>query len=96
MKTIFELKQDLSTIGQQIQKTNNEIVQKATEPATTAEQLSDLEKSKTNLQQRFDILNGQLQQMENEQKENLSKGTSVALNNLTVSTHKKVLYNGVG
>ncbi|MGX2946098.1 phage major capsid protein [Enterococcus alishanensis] len=74
MKTIFELKQDMATLGQQIQKQNDTIMQKATDPATSAEELVQMQKGKEDLQQRFDIVKAQHDQMEMEQKANLSKG----------------------
>ncbi|MGM0240245.1 phage major capsid protein [Enterococcus sp. AZ103] len=74
MKTIFELKQDMATLGQQIQKQNETIMQKATDPATSAEELVQMQKGKEDLQQRFDIVKAQHDQMEMEQKANLSKG----------------------
>ncbi len=74
MKTLYELKQDLATLGQQIQKQNDTIMQKATDPGTSAEELVQMQKSKDDLQQRFDIIKTQHDQMEAEQKANLSKG----------------------
>ena len=74
MKTIFELKQDLSTIGNQIQKTNNEITQKAADPKTAMDDLNQLNQTKGDLQQRFDIIKTQLDQMEAEQRASLEKG----------------------
>lgn len=74
MKTIFELKQDLATIGNQIQKTNNEITQKAADPKTAMDDLNQLNQTKGDLQQRFDIIKTQLDQMEAEQRASLEKG----------------------
>ena len=42
MKTIFELKQDMATIGNQIQKTNDDITQKAADPKTSMDELNQL------------------------------------------------------
>lgn len=77
MKTLYELKQDLATLGQQIQKQNDTIMQKATDPGTSAEELVQMQKSKDDLQQRFDIIKTQHDQMEAEQKANLSDRKSV-------------------
>lgn len=74
MKTVYDLKNDLSTIGQQLEKTNNEIIQKATDPGTTPEQLATMQASKADLQQRFDIIKEQHDQMEAEQRASLEKG----------------------
>ncbi|GMC01784.1 phage major capsid protein [Enterococcus thailandicus] len=73
MKTIFELKQDMTTIGNQIQKTKDEISQKAADPAVSVEELNQLNKTSEELQQRFDIIKAQHDQMETEQKASLSK-----------------------
>ena len=71
MKTIFELKQDMTTIGNQIQKTKDQISQKAADPAVSVEDLNQLNKTAGDLQQRFDIIKAQHDQMEAEQKANL-------------------------
>lgn len=75
MKTIFELKQDLTTVGNQIQKTKDEISQKAADPSVDVEELNQLNKTAADLQQRFDIIKGQHDQLEAEQKASLTKGT---------------------
>ncbi|WP_321389056.1 phage major capsid protein [uncultured Enterococcus sp.] len=75
MKTIFELKQDMATIGNQIQKTNEEISQKAADPETAVSALQALNSTKDDLQQRFNIIKEQHDQMEAEQKANLAKGS---------------------
>ena len=74
MKTLFELKQDMATIGNQIQKTNDEISQKAADPQTPVSALQELNTTKSDLQQRFDIIKNQHDQLEAEQKANLAKG----------------------
>ncbi|MDT2599481.1 phage major capsid protein [Enterococcus hulanensis] len=73
MKTIFELKQDMTTIGNQIQKTKDEISQKAADPAVSVDDLNQLNKTSAELQQRFDIIKAQHDQMEAEQKASLEK-----------------------
>lgn len=87
MKTIFELKQDMATLGKQIQKTNNDITQKATDPTVTAENLRQMQQSKEDLQQRFDIIKTQHDQMELEQKNSLAKGS---FSNATDPTQKVI------
>ncbi|EMF0039456.1 phage major capsid protein [Enterococcus hirae] len=74
MKTLFELKQDMTTVGKQIQKTKDEISQKAADTSVTVEELNQLNKTAAELQQRFDIIKNQHDQMEVEQKASLSKG----------------------
>ncbi|MBX8938480.1 phage major capsid protein [Enterococcus gilvus] len=73
MKTIFELKQDMNTIGSQIQKTKDEIAQQAADPKVQVEDLKQLNKTADELQQRFDIIKKQHDQMEAEQKASLEK-----------------------
>ncbi|MBK5433397.1 phage major capsid protein [Bacillus mycoides] len=66
--TLFELKQNLSTIGQQLQKVEGELSQKAIDPATTMESLQVLQQSKKDLQMRFNVIKDQHDSMEAEQK----------------------------
>ena len=68
MKTLFELKQDMTTVGKQIQKTKDEISQKAADTSVTVEELNQLNKTAAELQQRFDIIKNQHDQIEVEQK----------------------------
>lgn len=75
MKTIFELKQDMATIGNQIQKTNDDITQKAADPKTSMDELNQLNQTKGDLQQRFEIIKNQHDQLEAEQKASLTKGS---------------------
>ena len=82
MKTIFELKQDMTTIGNQIQKTKDEISQKAADPAVSVDDLNQLNKTSADLQQRFDIIKAQHDQMEAEQKASLSKQTFSTAENI--------------
>lgn len=73
MKTIFELKQDMATIGQQIQKTNDEISQKAADPQMSVSDLNQLKNTKDELQQRFDIIKAQHDQLAAEQRASLEQ-----------------------
>ncbi|MFT0564112.1 phage major capsid protein [Bacillus cereus] len=66
--TLFELKQNLSTIGQQLQKVENELSQKAIDPSATMESLQALQQSKKDLQMRFNVIKEQHDTMEAEQK----------------------------
>lgn len=68
MKTLYELKQNLVTIGQQLQKTESELSQKAVDPAATMEDIQSLQKSKDDLKARFDVIKEQHDKMEAEQK----------------------------
>ncbi|PGH92569.1 phage major capsid protein [Bacillus thuringiensis] len=66
--TLFELKQNLSTIGQQLQKVESELSQKAIDPSATMESLQTLQQSKKDLQMRFDVIKKQHDSMEVEQR----------------------------
>ncbi|MGG0207817.1 phage major capsid protein [Bacillus mycoides] len=66
--TLFELKQNLSTIGQQLQKVEGELSQKAIDPSATMESLQVLQQSKKDLQIRFNVIKEQHDTMEAEQK----------------------------
>lgn len=68
-KTLYELKQNLATIGQQLQKTEGELSQKAIDPSASMEDLQALQKTKDNLKMRFDLIKEQHDSMEAEQKE---------------------------
>lgn len=68
MKTLYELKQNLLTIGQQLQKVEGELSQKAVDPAATTDEIRALQKSKEDLKARFDVIKEQHDNMEKEQK----------------------------
>lgn len=68
MKTLYELKQNLATIGQQLQKTEGELAQKAIDPSASMEEIQNLQKSKDDLKARFDVIKDQHDKMEAEQK----------------------------
>lgn len=67
MKTLYELKQNLATIGQQLQKTEGELAQKAVDPSASMEDIQALQKSKDDLKARFDVIKEQHDKMEAEQ-----------------------------
>lgn len=68
MKTLYELKQNLVTIGQQLQKVEEDLSQKAIDPAASMEDIQALQKSKDDLKARFDVIKEQHDKMEAEQK----------------------------
>lgn len=67
-KTLFEMKQDLVTIGAQLEKVENDIAEKAVDPKVTTDELNQLTQTKADLKTRFDLLKAQHDQMEAEQK----------------------------
>lgn len=75
--TLFELKQNLSTIGQQLQKVENELSQKAIDPSATMDSLQVLQQSKKDLQMRFNVIKEQHDTMEAEQKAQFQSKTGL-------------------
>ncbi|PHD55682.1 phage major capsid protein [Bacillus wiedmannii] len=75
--TLFELKQNLSTIGQQLQKVESELSQKAIDPSATMESLQVLQQSKKDLQMRFNVIKEQHDTMEAEQKAQFQNQTGL-------------------
>jgi HK97 family phage major capsid protein len=68
MKTLYELKQNLATIGQQLQKVENQLAEKAVDPNATMEDIQALQKSRDDLKMRFDVIKQQHDALEAEQK----------------------------
>lgn len=67
-KTLYEMKQNMATIGQQLQKTEGELSQKAVDPSASMDDIQALQKSKDDLKARFDVIKEQHDKMEAEQK----------------------------
>lgn len=68
MKTLFEMKQNMATIGQQLQKVESELSAKAIDTTASMEDIQTLQKSKNDLKMRFDVIKEQHDTMEAEQK----------------------------
>ncbi|WP_028392728.1 phage major capsid protein [Bacillus cihuensis] len=84
MKTLFELKQNLVTIGQQLQKTEGELSQKAVDPSASMEDIKTLQKTKEDLKARFDVIKEQHDKLEAEQQAELeakAKAGSLGISN---------------
>lgn len=77
-KTLYELKQNLATIGQQLAKIEEELAQKAIDPSASMEDIKALQKSKEDLQMRFDVIKEQHDQLEAEQKAKMDQQKSVS------------------
>ncbi|NEU29941.1 phage major capsid protein [bacterium LRH843] len=67
-KTLYEMKQNMATVGQQLNKTEGELAQKAIDPTATMEDIQALQKSRDDLKMRFDVIKEQHDQLEAEQK----------------------------
>ena len=68
MPTLYELKQSLGMIGQQLKNKNDELSQKATDPNIDMEDIKQLETEKAGLQQRFNSVERQVQDIEEKEK----------------------------
>jgi HK97 family phage major capsid protein len=68
MKTLFELKQNMATLGQQLHKIESDLSQKAIDPSASLDDIKALQKSKEDIQARFNVIKEQHDQMEAEQK----------------------------
>ena len=68
MKTLFEMKQNMATIGQQLQKVESELSAKAIDTTASMEDIKALQQSKSDLKMRFDVIKEQHDAMEAEQK----------------------------
>lgn len=70
MKTLYELKQNLATVGQQLQKVEAELAEKAIDPNASMEDIQALQKSRDDLKMRFEVIKEQHDALEAEQKAN--------------------------
>jgi HK97 family phage major capsid protein len=67
-KTLYELKQNMATVGQQLAKVENELAAKAIDTTASMEDIQNLQKSRDDLKMRFDVIKEQHDQLEAEQK----------------------------
>ena len=67
-QTLFELKQAMTTIGQQLQKTEGELSALAIDPSAELKDIQAKQESKKDLQARFNVIKEQHDAMEAEQK----------------------------
>lgn len=77
MKTLYELKQSMSTIGQQLQKTEQQLAEKAIDPSATMDDIQKLQQSKQDLKMRFDVIKEQHDTLEAEQKAKFENGQNM-------------------
>ena len=64
MPTLFELKQNMATIGEQVAKIDKELTEMAINPKATREDLQNLQAQKADMQARFDVIKAQHDEME--------------------------------
>ncbi|WP_416731893.1 phage major capsid protein [Fictibacillus sp. JL2B1089] len=67
-KTLYELKQNLATVGQQLKKVEDDLSQKAIDPNASMDDIKALQQSKSDLKMRFDVIKEQHDSLEAEQK----------------------------
>lgn len=72
-KTLFDVKNDLVTIGASLAATKQDILAKASQPDASIDDIKALETKAANLQARFDILQKEHDQMEADQKASLDR-----------------------
>lgn len=65
--TLFEIKQNLATIGQQVAKIDTDLTAKAIDPQATREEIQGLQSQKADMQARFDVIKVQHDEMEKAQ-----------------------------
>ncbi|KWW18005.1 major capsid protein [Peribacillus simplex] len=75
--TLFELKQNMATLGQQLQKYEGELSQKAIDPTATLEDIKALQKSKEDIKARFDVIKEQHDVLEAEQKARFAENQNI-------------------
>lgn len=68
MANLYELKQSLGMIGQQLKSKNEELSQKASDPNASMDDIKQLEIDKDGLQQRFNIVEKQVADVEQKEK----------------------------
>lgn len=73
MSTLYELKQSLGMIGQQLKEKNNELSQKASDPNVNMDDVKQLKDEKSGLQQRYDIVETQVQEVEQKETDKAKK-----------------------
>jgi HK97 family phage major capsid protein len=66
--TLYELKQNMATVGQQLQKIESELAAKAIDTTATMDDIKSLQKSRDDLKMRFDVIKEQHDSLEAEQK----------------------------
>ncbi|UYL91558.1 major capsid protein [Paenibacillus phage Logan] len=71
MKTLYDLKQNLVTVGQQLKKVEEQLAEKAIDPNASMEDIQALQGSKSDLKMRFDVIKEQHDALEAEQKAKL-------------------------
>src|SRR5690554_5872606 len=78
MSTLYQVKQNMATVGAELQKVSAELMEKAANPSVPIEEINDLQTTKANLQKRYDLIKDEHDRMEADQKAELNKSGIVA------------------
>ena len=78
MNGLYELKQNLAMVGAQLQKVAEDITKKAANPSVDIEEINELEKTKANLQKRYDLIKEEHDRQEAEARKKFQNENKVA------------------
>ena len=78
MNDLYELKQNLAMVGAQLQKVAEDITKKAANPSVDIEEINELEKTKANLQKRYDLIKEEHDRQEAEARKKFQNENKVA------------------
>ena len=78
MNDLYELKQNLAMVGAQLQKVAEDITKKAVNPSVDIEEINELEKTKANLQKRYDLIKEEHDRQEAEARKKFQNENKVA------------------
>ena len=86
-RTLYELKQNMTTVGQQLAKTEKQLSDTAIDTSATTEDIQTLQKSRDDLKMRFDVIKEQHDQVEADQKAKFAQQDN--LNNIADPVEQK-------
>lgn len=72
MPTLYEMKEHMTTIGQQLEKTTKELGEKAVDTSATMDDIKALQDKEQSLQERYNVVKQQHDTMEKEQRQKLN------------------------
>ncbi len=75
MTTLYELKQSLGMIGQQLKQKNEDLGKKATDPNVSMDDINQLKTEKEDLERRFQIVESQVKEIEQKEKSKVKDNT---------------------
>jgi HK97 family phage major capsid protein len=73
MSTLYQVKQNMATVGAELQKVSAELMEKAANPSVPIEEINDLQTTKANLQKRYNLIKEEHDRMEAEVQANIRK-----------------------